>query len=436
MKKLFSFVFLYVCLFVFVLHHGSPVFSEEPRSRFHSVDATVECPPSFQLSSLYTGYLYPISVDDQWKIIDINGNRVGDTIWDKYVHPFDESFRYAFVSKYGKWYRIVSSGKVFPLETPSGYDVELDLGHGLVVLQKTKNNDPNGRIVYNILKNRFIGEHFSIAFPFRHGDNLLPIKTWQGEEKNLEMPTEIEIWNHSVHSLLDLVTGETIFVKCENEYARILISISVSEGIINFTVSDSSGNLYTRLMSRQCENIPIRSDSQFEILPFKNGVAVGGDTGDFASGFVLIDRDGRILTQQYKMIGNSFSGLSRVVPGEGKVVSLGIDSYGFVNTLGNVIVPAHYFDASHFRDGMALVRPKQDMTIYLINLFGDELYQLRGLPSFSGFNGLAQLWQTGVFRIICESKSQLLNIDGAVIFETTDIQTIMRLSRYPVASVH
>ena len=65
----------------------------------YAEDATAERPTSFQLSSLYVGYLYPIPVGEQWKIIDINGNRVGDTIWDKYVHPFDESFRYAFVSK-------------------------------------------------------------------------------------------------------------------------------------------------------------------------------------------------------------------------------------------------------------------------------------------------------------------------------------------------
>jgi len=57
-------------------------------------DITANKKASFQLTSFFAGCLYPVPDGDQGRLIDIEGNLVDDTVYDQYVQPFDNSFRY------------------------------------------------------------------------------------------------------------------------------------------------------------------------------------------------------------------------------------------------------------------------------------------------------------------------------------------------------
>ena len=392
-------------------------------------DGTTEKNNSFQLTSFFAGCLYPVPEGEQWRLIDIDGNPVGDTDFDEYVQPFDNSFRYGYVSQDGKWYRIISTGKIFPLDLPDGYELVLDAGRGLLVLADKDRKDFNYLHVYNTVTGKFIGEGFFDPALFYGGENLLPIMVWKGEITNPETASIVEVLVKSAMNLLDLTTGEIILESNEN-YA----TIRVSEGIINITVSGQPDN-YSSLVDRNGERIPIRPDEKLAIGPYKNGVAWCYLRDDEASRACLIDRSGKVLCRGYKMISDNSDGLSRVIFGKENDNSIqpGRELYGFVNTLGEEIIPCQYLSASNFRNGMALVQ-KTDKGIYLINSFGDDLCHLQGLPEVTDFNLLESLWnwKAGVFaREVGEEKLQLINIDGTVIHETSDDQEIIRLyNRY------
>ena len=227
-------------------------------------------------------------------------------------------------------------------------------------------------------------------------------------------------------NVLDLATGKTILVEDE-KYS----TARVSEGIINITVNGKPNN-YSYLVDRNGERIAIRPDEQIAVGDFKNGVARCYFFDGTVSGPCLINRSGVILCQGYKYISwRNFSGLSRMIPGEGNSTSSGKDFYGFVNTLGNEIIPSQYFDASDFHNGLALVRKKEDMEIYLINSFGDELCHLPNLPKVQDHQFLEFFWKSGAFvREVGEAEEgtrQVINITGTVIYETFDTQEIHAL---------
>ena len=414
---------LLLCVLCFaVISSGIPCLVAE--------DGTANKNNSFQLTSFFAGCLYPIPDGEQWRLIDIEGNQVGDEAFDQYVQPFDNSFRYGYVSKDGKWSRIISTGKTFPLDLPDGYDVGSDAGRGLLILEGKERKSVNSWHVYNTVTGQFIGESFFTTPIGYGGDNLLPVRAWKGEITNPETSSNAKVLEESTMNLLDLTTGEKILESNKN-YA----SIRVSEGIINITVSAQPRN-YSLLVDRNGEKLPIRPDEKLAIGPFKNGVAWCYLRDDEASRACLIDRTVRILCRGYKSIFDNSDGLSRVVSGKESddyTISSGRDLYGFVNTLGEEIIPCQYLSASNFRNGMALVQ-KTDKRFYLINTFGDELYHLQGLPEVTDFYLLESLWnwKAGVFaRQVGEEKLQLINIDGTVIHETSDDQEIILLyNRY------
>ena len=395
-------------------------------SQLDAEDTTADKNSSFQLTSFFAGCLYPVPDGEQWRLIDIEGNPVGDSAFDQYVQPFDNSFRYGYVSKDGKWYRIISTGKTFPLDLPDGYDLVLDAERGLLVLADKDRKDFNYLHVYNTVTGKFIGEGFFDPALFYGGENLLPIMVWKGEITNPETSSLAKVLEESTMNLLDLVTGEIILSSDENNQKY--KGFRVSEGIISAYVSGiASGepHNYTRFVDRNGEEIPIRPDERLAVGPFKNGVARCNFVDDNASRACLIDRAGRILCKGYKDISDNSDGLSRVIFGKENDNSIqpGRELYGFVNTLGEEIIPCQYYDASNFRNGMALVRKVDDMGVYLINTFGDELYQLHGLPKVDDFRFLEFLWnwKGGVFARIQrdDSKLQLININGTVIHETS-----------------
>ncbi|MCL2005895.1 MAG: WG repeat-containing protein [Planctomycetaceae bacterium] len=411
MKKYFLLPALCVCLFGFEtspLCFAQNVDIIDERAK----EKTVEKQTAFRLSSFYVGYLYPVPIGNQWKLIDIEGNIVGETVYDGYVHPFDKSLRYAYVLKDGKCYRIVSSGKTTTIEIPKGYNLIADVGQGVVILESDRTKDVNNQYAYNILTNKFIGQGFASAHIAGNGDNLLPISIWNSEIEN----SNLTISDLTVN-VLDLVTGKRILASDEKREGI----IGISEGIVNIGMGNYP-NRYTYLVDRNNKQLLLRHGERLSVGLYKNGVAVVKFQDEQPIKVYLIDRSGNILSPTYKVISDNSSGLSRVVPGEGNLISQGHDFYGFVNTLGNNIIPAQYIDASHFRDGMALVQKRDDMGVYLINSFGDELYQLQGIPERMSLSFLERLWQSGVFIVEREEDIhhmfQLFNIDGNLIYET------------------
>ena len=416
--------YYFSCVLFAIIVIGSRILLSE----LYAEDIVTEGQTPFQLSSLYVGYLYPIPVGEQWRIIDINGNPVGDTVWNEYVPPFRRNLRYAFVSKEDKWYRIVSTGKTFPLDIPAGYNLLADLGQGLIILGSDRTKYLNYSHVYNIVIDTFIGESFFVPVLGGRGDGLLPIAIRTGEIPNPE-DIHFPIFKQTIN-LLDLKTGERLLDDNEK-----FTTGHVSEGIINFTVADPSGN-YSYLVNRRGENISPRPNERLGMGAFRNGVAWCYFLDESSKGPVLIDRSGAILAQGYITISDNFYGMSRVIPGEGNTFSDGRDFFGFVNTLGNEIIPSQYYAASHFRDGMALVQKNECRKFYIINSFGDVLYQLDGLPDIRrfSFSSLENFWRTGVFiREQDNGTLQLINIDGTVLYETH--QESGFLGRWPLGNV-
>jgi hypothetical protein len=284
----------------------------------------------------------------------------------------------------------------------------------VVVLESYKTKGVHSRHAYNILTNQFIGNGFAVASVALRGDGLLPISTWSGKTNNPE--DTLQHGNSWVHNILDLTAGKKILANSEN-YLR----SQISEGIINITMRGQP-YLYSYLVDRNGTRIPILPYEQLAIGPFKNGVAWYCIAGH-SHGRSLMDRFGRTLSQEYKLMWNNSSGLSRVISTDSRkdsVIIPGENLYGFINALGHEIIPCQYFDASDFRNGMAIVQKMDSMEIYLINSFGEELSQLHGLSEIIGGQILDFLWKTGGFVRAQRNETaqfvnaQLINIDSTV----------------------